>query len=258
MYLFCPWGGDAAASCTEQEEVLSPPSEHHRHGVCGSHLHHSFLRPGCGIRVWAGRSGTGHTGLEKFDWLWETFYCPCLLADVCLSQVFRLMRIFRVLKLARHSTGLRSLGATLRVSPDSVLFTHIMIYVTFHSLTLVPHQVKFLKDVEIEGFLAEVLFSGVPGGFLCPGLLFTLYPVMVSFSWGTLKQSQARWGTKSLQRVLGQPWGMFPVGCFVKTWNKGRGPGGFMTSCLNLELSDTMGKTSDWSHCVRGSYYIHT
>ncbi|KAG7248638.1 hypothetical protein CRUP_038124, partial [Coryphaenoides rupestris] len=29
-------------------------------------------------------------------------------------QVFRLMRIFRVLKLARHSTGLRSLGATLQ------------------------------------------------------------------------------------------------------------------------------------------------
>lgn len=57
------------------------------------------------------------------------------------------MRIFRVLKLARHSTGLRSLGATLRVSPDSVLFTHIMIYVTFDSLTLVPHQIKFLKDV---------------------------------------------------------------------------------------------------------------
>uniref|UniRef100_A0A3P9D225 Delayed-rectifier potassium channel regulatory subunit KCNS1 n=1 Tax=Maylandia zebra TaxID=106582 RepID=A0A3P9D225_9CICH len=37
-----------------------------------------------------------------------------------LIQVFRLMRIFRVLKLARHSTGLRSLGATLRVSGDSV------------------------------------------------------------------------------------------------------------------------------------------
>ncbi|KAM4588034.1 delayed-rectifier potassium channel regulatory subunit KCNS2 isoform 2-T2 [Odontesthes bonariensis] len=31
-----------------------------------------------------------------------------------LIQVFRLMRVFRVLKLARHSTGLRSLGATLR------------------------------------------------------------------------------------------------------------------------------------------------
>lgn len=31
-------------------------------------------------------------------------------------QVFRLMRIFRVLKLARHSTGLRSLGATLKVT----------------------------------------------------------------------------------------------------------------------------------------------
>lgn len=32
-----------------------------------------------------------------------------------IVQVLRLMRIFRVLKLARHSTGLRSLGATLRV-----------------------------------------------------------------------------------------------------------------------------------------------
>lgn len=32
-----------------------------------------------------------------------------------IVQVLRLMRIFRVLKLARHSTGLRSLGATLQV-----------------------------------------------------------------------------------------------------------------------------------------------
>lgn len=39
-----------------------------------------------------------------------------------LSQVFRLMRIFRVLKLARHSTGLRSLGATLRVSCHTSVF----------------------------------------------------------------------------------------------------------------------------------------
>lgn len=46
------------------------------------------------------------------EWDEASFFYP-----VSLSQVFRLMRIFRVLKLARHSTGLRSLGATLRVSP---------------------------------------------------------------------------------------------------------------------------------------------
>lgn len=38
-----------------------------------------------------------------------------------VAQVFRLMRIFRVLKLARHSTGLRSLGATLKVNLSLVL-----------------------------------------------------------------------------------------------------------------------------------------
>lgn len=39
-------------------------------------------------------------------------------------QVFRLMRIFRVLKLARHSTGLRSLGATLKVNWLSYLLVY--------------------------------------------------------------------------------------------------------------------------------------
>uniref|UniRef100_G1TVR8 Potassium voltage-gated channel modifier subfamily S member 1 n=1 Tax=Oryctolagus cuniculus TaxID=9986 RepID=G1TVR8_RABIT len=42
------------------------------------------------------------------------FYLTLLAGAVV--QVFRLMRIFRVLKLARHSTGLRSLGATLKHS----------------------------------------------------------------------------------------------------------------------------------------------
>lgn len=36
-------GGDAAAARTKQEEVLPSPAEHHRHGVCGSHLHHRDL-----------------------------------------------------------------------------------------------------------------------------------------------------------------------------------------------------------------------
>jgi len=33
-----------------------------------------------------------------------------------IVQVFRIMRVFRILKLARHSTGLQSLGFTLRNS----------------------------------------------------------------------------------------------------------------------------------------------
>ncbi|XP_078397229.1 delayed-rectifier potassium channel regulatory subunit KCNS2 [Cetorhinus maximus] len=41
---------------------------------------------------------------------------PALVNLSRVVQVLRLMRIFRVLKLARHSTGLRSLGATLKHS----------------------------------------------------------------------------------------------------------------------------------------------
>ena len=41
-----------------------------------------------------------------------------------LVQVLRLMRVFRVLKLARHSTGLRSLGATLRVGNTNSCSQH--------------------------------------------------------------------------------------------------------------------------------------
>lgn len=51
----------------------------------------------------AALGGQGGAGGEELGYLGK------------VVQVFRLMRIFRVLKLARHSTGLRSLGATLKV-----------------------------------------------------------------------------------------------------------------------------------------------
>ncbi|XP_077582367.1 delayed-rectifier potassium channel regulatory subunit KCNS2 isoform X4 [Stigmatopora nigra] len=60
--------------------------------------------------------------------VYVTLLCDWTLGDLSkrgltghVLQVFRLSRVFRVLKLTRHSTGLRSLGATLRVRPRPLL-----------------------------------------------------------------------------------------------------------------------------------------
>lgn len=51
-------------------------------------------------------------------------------------QILRLMRVFRILKLARHLAGLRSLGATLQHSTQEVrqLFLFVSVSVLFSTL----------------------------------------------------------------------------------------------------------------------------
>ncbi|XP_069778643.1 potassium voltage-gated channel subfamily S member 2-like [Narcine bancroftii] len=57
-------------------------------------------------------------------------------------QVLRLMRIFRILKLARHSTGLRSLGATLRHSYKEVGLLLLYLTVGVSVFSVVAYTVE--------------------------------------------------------------------------------------------------------------------
>lgn len=66
-------------------------------------------------------------------------------------QILRLMRVFRILKLARHSAGLRSLGATLRHSGQEV--GQLVLFVSVSMLlfsTLVYFAEKESKESELQ------------------------------------------------------------------------------------------------------------
>ncbi|XP_041648812.1 potassium voltage-gated channel subfamily S member 2-like [Cheilinus undulatus] len=66
-----------------------------------------------------------------------------------VAQVLRLMRIFRILKLARHSTGLRSLGETLRNSCKEVglLLLYLAVGVSFFSVVAYTVEKEDSEDL---------------------------------------------------------------------------------------------------------------
>ncbi|XP_073535711.1 delayed-rectifier potassium channel regulatory subunit KCNS2 [Phyllobates terribilis] len=91
-----------------------------------------------------------------------------------VAQVLRLMRIFRILKLARHSTGLRSLGATLKYSYKEVglLLLYLSVGISIFSVvayTIEKEENDGLATIPSCWWWATVSMTTVGYGDVVPG-----------------------------------------------------------------------------------------